>query len=282
MQYHVTVNISPRRFTENIRYLKTRVAPARLCVVMKADAYGHGLKALAPFAVSAGADYIGICTNHEARTIRQQLSHIPLLRLRGALPDEYEESVQSLDIEEQVGSLAVAEFLSDLGCRRGKPVAVHIKIDTGMGRSGFFPAEVEDIKRTCNLPGLKIVGIMTHLAKADDADLTDSAKQLDIFWDLRRRIEAYLPDDVLTHTHNSAATIRIRERRADLVRVGAACFGVRTSTDFDNPVELQPVMSMKTRVMEVRRVPAGTTVGYGGLYRTTRREPYSDHTCRIW
>jgi alanine racemase len=270
MQHHVTVNISPTAFRNNIRFLKRRVAPTRLCVVMKADAYGHGLEALAPVAIEAGADCLGVCTNIEAQIVRGHSAEIPILRLRSALPEEYEESARRLRVEEQVGSLEVGEFLSDLGRRRGEPMPVHIKIDTGMGRSGFLPAEIERIKRVCSLPGLSVVGVMTHLAKADDADLRDTERQLEQFWRLRRLLDGYLPESVLSHTHNSAATIRLPEQRADLVRVGAACFGVRTSTDFANPVELQPVMSMKTRVMELRTVPAGTSIGYGGLYRTSR------------
>jgi alanine racemase len=148
---------------------------------------------------------------------------------------------------------------------------VHIKIDTGMGRSGFFTDQVEAIKGVCRMQGLQVVGIMTHLANADDVDLTTAERQLDAFWALRHKLDDYLPDDVLSHTHNSAATIRLRHRRADLVRVGAACFGVRTSRHFDNPLALQPVMSMKTRVMEVRTVPSGTPIGYGSLFRTTRK-----------
>ena len=271
MQNHVTVNISPAIFAQNIRYLRRQVQPAKLCVVMKADAYGHGLEALAPVAVQAGADLIGVCTNIEARIVRRQNLDIPLLRLRSALPDEYEESATSLHLEEQVGSLNVADYLHELGHRRGRPMPVHIKIDTGMGRSGFLPTDVEHIKQVCNLKGVQVVGIMTHLANADDADLGSTQQQLETFWNLRNALDGYLPDDILTHTHNSAATIRLAERRADLVRVGAACFGVRTSRAFENPPELQPVMSMKTRIMEVRSVPEGATIGYGSLFRTHRR-----------
>jgi alanine racemase len=271
MHKHVTVNISPARFAANIRYLRQRVTPAKLCVVMKADAYGHGLQALAPVAVQAGADCIGVCTNHEASVVREQDLDIPLLRLRSALPDEYEESARSLHLEEQVGSRKVADYLNDLGRRRGRPVPVHIKIDTGMGRSGFLSGDLESIKHVCNLKDLMVVGIMTHLANADDAELGNAERQLDKFWELRQALDGYLPDDVLTHTHNSAATIRLGERRADLVRVGAACFGVRTSRAFENPQELQPVMSMTTRIMEVRTVPSGTSIGYGSLFRTSRK-----------
>ena len=168
---------------------------------MKADAYGHGLAVLAPVAAETGADYIGICTNSEARIVRQTLPDIPLLRLRGALPDEYEESVQSLHIEEQVGSLAVAEYLNDLGRRYGKSLAVHLKIDTGMGRSGFFPDQVEQIKQVCLLSELKVVGFMTHLATADNQDLTDAQRQLDEFWSLRYTLGDYLPGFLYCRCH---------------------------------------------------------------------------------
>ena len=173
-EHYVTVNVSAAVFADNIRDLRARVAPAKLCVVMKADAYGHGLERLAP--VAAGADSIGIC----------------------------------------------------------------------------------------------IVGVMTHLANADGEDLEDARRQLEEFWRLRREVAESLPPDVITRTHNSAATIRLPALRADLVRVGAACYGVRTSRAFENPPELKPGMSMKTRVMEVRSVPAGRTIGYGSLFSTER------------
>lgn len=270
VQNHVTVNVSPAVFARNIRHLRQRVQPAKLCVVMKADAYGHGLEALAPVAVQAGADYIGVCTNNEARVVRRRGIDVPLLRLRSALPEEYEESAESLHLEEQVGSRDVADYLHALGRRRGQPIPVHLKIDTGMGRSGFLPGDAEGVKHVCGLAGLRVVGIMTHLANADDVDLADAERQLATFWNLRDALDGHLPDDVLTHTHNSAATIRLSDRRADLVRMGAACYGVRTSRAFANPPELQPVMSIRTRIMEVRSVPPGTTIGYGGLFRTTR------------
>ncbi len=270
MQHPVKVNISPASFANNIRYLRRLVAPAKLCVVMKSDAYGHGLEALAPVAAEAGADCIGVCTNPEAAVVRRLLPGMTILRLRGALSEEYDESVASLGIEEQVGSLQAAEYLNTLGQRRGRPVPVHLKIDTGMGRSGFFPHQVEILQAVCAMPGLKIVGLMTHLANADAADLDSTQRQLQRFDSLRKVLADTLPGDVLVHTHNSAATLRLPEQRGDLVRVGAACYGVRTSTEFENPPALRPVMSIRTWVMEVRRVPAGTPIGYGSLFRTHR------------
>src|SRR5450432_3284449 len=95
-QHHVQVLVSRENFFKNIQYLRRLVAPSQVCVVMKANAYGHGLAVLAPVAVEAGADMIGICTNPEAETIRKLGLDIPLLRLRMALPQELEESVNEL------------------------------------------------------------------------------------------------------------------------------------------------------------------------------------------
>src|SRR6516165_1933948 len=134
-QHHVEVLVSRENFFNNIQYLRRLSAPSKVCVVMKANAYGHRLEQLAPTAVEAGADMLGICTNPEAETIRRIGLKVPLLRLRMALEAEMEESVRELDIQEQVGSRESAVYLSEAGMRRGRPVDVHLDIDTGMGRS---------------------------------------------------------------------------------------------------------------------------------------------------
>jgi len=264
--------VSRGKFFSNVQYLRRLVAPAKLCVVMKANAYGHGLEALAPVAVDAGADMIGICTNPEAGTIRRLGLKIPLLRLRMALEREMEESVRELEIEEQVGSAEAAAWLSAAGVRRGRPVDVHLDIDTGMGRSGFFPEQLDEIRQAMRLAGLRIAGVMSHFPMADASELAQTSAQIEQMERLCG--ELGLPGDVLVHTHNSAATVRLPKRltkhRQAMVRVGAACYGVRTSRAFENPAELKPVMSFRTWVAHVRDVPKGRTVGYGGLFTTAR------------
>lgn len=148
---------------------------------MKANAYGHGLEALAPVAVEAGADMLGICSNPEAETIRQLGLEIPLLRLRMALEAEMEESVRELDIQEQVGSQEAAAYLSSAGVRRGRPVDVHLDIDTGMGRSGFFPEQIDAIREVMSLPGISIARVMTHFPTADSGDLAQTSAQIQLF-----------------------------------------------------------------------------------------------------
>jgi alanine racemase len=269
-QHHIDVCISRPTFFNNIVYLRQAVAPSKLCVVMKSNAYGHGLAPLAPVAVAAGADYIGICTNPEAAIIRQLGIDIPIFRLRMGLPAELEEGVCRLDIEEEIGTMEQAAFLAGLSQRIGREVRVHLNIDTGMGRSGFFAENLDEIRRACKLPGLRIVGVFTHFPTADAADLNATHRSMELFEQCCLLLQDVLPQHVLRHTHNSAATVRLTDRRQQMVRTGAACFGVRTSQDFSNPVELKPVMSVKTWVAQVRDVPAGKTIGYGGLFTTKR------------
>ena len=127
--------------------------------------------ALVPVAVAAGADYLGVCTNPEAAAIRQMGIDVPMFRLRMGLPEELDESAAALDMDEQVGTWEQAEYLSALGKQRRRKIPVHINIDTGMGRSGFFAEQTELIRKVCGLPGLKIRGVFTHFAKSDAADL---------------------------------------------------------------------------------------------------------------
>ena len=267
-QHHVQVLVSRERFFNNIQYMRRLVAPSKLCVVMKANAYGHGLAALAPVAAEAGANMLGICTNPEAEAIRRIGLKVPLLRLRMALEAEMDEAVREFDVEEQLGSLEAAVYLSAAGLRRGRPVDVHLDIDTGMGRSGFFPEQIDTIRQAMGLPGLRIAGVMSHFPTADASELARTNAQIEQME--RFCAELGLPENVLVHTHNSAATVRLTAQRHAMVRVGAACYGVRTSRDFENPAELKPVMSFRTWVAQLRNVPKGRTVGYGGLFTTAR------------
>jgi alanine racemase len=269
-QHHVEVRVSRSKFFDNVKYLRGLVAPSKLCVVMKSNAYGHGLAELAPVAVEAGADYIGICTNPEAATIRQLGLSIPLLRLRLALPAEIDESVSKLDIEEQVGSLDAASYMAAAGTRRGRPVKVHLDLDFGMGRSGFFPEEEPSIREVLGMKGLLVAGLMSHFPASDGVELAGTHAALQRMHDFCAALGSALPAAAVLHTHNSAATVRLTERRGGMVRVGAACYGVRTSSDFENPPALEPVMSFRTWIAGIRRVPKGRTIGYGSLFTTDR------------
>lgn len=270
-QHHISVTVSKTQFEKNIQLLKGHVHPAKLSVVMKADAYGHGLAGLAESAISAGADSIAICTNPEAHIIRAISKDIRLIRIRMALPEELDESIAELNIEEEVGTWEVAEYLNRAGLHRCEPIRVHVKIDTGMGRGGFDFSELDSMRQVISMPGLRIVGVMTHFANADDKSLDHTLfSQMQAFAHFAETLRPELPDDVIFHTHNSAATIRLPNIRGDMVRVGAACYGVRTSRNFENLPGLKPIMSVKSRIAQIRHIPAGTKIGYGSTFVTER------------
>jgi len=237
---------------------------------MKSNAYGHGLAELAPVAVEAGASMIGICTNPEAEVIRQLGLSIPLLRLRLALRAEIDESVSRLDIEEQVGSVDAARYVSEAGLRRGKPVRVHLDIDFGMGRSGFFPEDRAAILGVLGGKGLDIAGVMSHFPASDGADLRTTHAALGRMQDFCAGLGSALPAGAVIHTHNSAATVRLTDQRGGMVRSGAACYGVRLPANFENPAALRPVMSFRTWIAGIRDVPKGRTIGYGSLFTTAK------------
>ncbi len=156
-------------------------------------------------AVEAGADMIGICTNPEAETIRRIGLNVPLLRLRMALEAEMEESVREFDVQEQVGSREAAAYLSAAGVRRGRPVDVHLDIDTGMGRSGFFPEQIETVRQAMSLPGISIAGVMTHFPAADASDLAQTNAQIERMEGFCAELEAAPRTRAGSRTHSNAA-----------------------------------------------------------------------------
>lgn len=265
---HIDVRVSLGCFARNLQLLRERVRPAKLCVVVKADAYGHGITELAPVARESGADYLGICTNDDAAAIRGLGLDTPLLRLRVASHRELAGAAQ-FGVEEMVGCLATAERLGALGTR-DNPRRIHLNFDTGMGRSGFLPTQVADALAAIRVPGVEVAGVMTHFANADGETLEFTQSQLERFDNMLAEVQAALPADALIHTHNSAAEARLPNRRRDMVRLGAACFGMRTSTAFQNPKGLEPLMSARTEISDLRELPAGSTIGYGSTYQTSR------------
>lgn len=192
---HIQVEISRAVFGNNIRHLREHLAPAKLCVVMKANAYGHGLEGLLDTAVSAGADCLGICTNDEAATIRRRHPSFPIMRLRAALASELDESADRLDVKEMVGSREVAEYLARLGRRRGRAVPVHVNAGPGMGRTGFLAEDLGGLTSVSGLDGSWVRGIMPHPPAADLSALDSTRHQFAAFGELVVLLRGVSPEE---------------------------------------------------------------------------------------
>lgn len=256
---------------DNVRALRgALVPPAKLLVVVKANAYGHGAVEVAQAAAAAGAWGFGVATVDEGEELRRAGVREPVVLLDLTLPDEAPRIV-ALDLAAGVAELDAARALSRAATPAGRTARLHLKVDTGMGRAGCSPADAPALARAmAGLPGVVLEGCYTHFPSADDVDLAAPRAQVAEF----ARVQAALRDagvgGLLYHAANSAGTLALPEAHFDLVRCGIAVYGVAPARHLGGRVPLRPAMRLCARVVQVKRVPAGTSVGYGREYRAPR------------
>jgi alanine racemase len=253
----------------NYLQLRRLCAPqVKMLAVIKADAYGHGLLPVARKLTAAGVDYLGVGSLEEGLMLRQAKISLPVLLLLGILPEEAEPAVAT-DLEVSLFRPDVAQALAAAAANQGKKARVHLKVDTGMGRLGVLPQEVLPFLASLKkMRHLNVLGLISHLAVADQADKTYTLKQLQEFTSLlaAARAEGFkLP---LSHISNSAALWELPEAHGGMVRPGLMLYGSPPSPDRPPPVPLQPVMSLAARVLQVKRLPPGSSISYGCTYTT--------------
>ncbi len=290
MIHHTRVCINLRAYERNLKHLIAALGDGvSLCAVVKADAYGHGLERIAPAAVKCGAAVLGIADNWEAERIRGLGIQTRLLRLRPVAIEEAREAL-AWDVEEIVGDMECADGLSKLGLERQRPIPVHLKLDAGIGRMSFsLPRDLERVRRVCQLPGIAIVGVMTHFPCADEDDSEITLGQLDRFNQNLASLDAFLPPNAIRHTANSAAALRYPQSRFDMARLGIITYGLLPSSAMKLDFSPQPVMQWKTTVVQIRNVPQGSSIGYGMTIRLDRDRRiatlplgYADGFLRAW
>jgi alanine racemase len=248
----------------NCRRLAASLAPgSELCVVVKADGYGHGAERCAQAALDGGAARLAVATAGEAAAIGARFPGVPLLTM-GALDGSEIDAVLGAGSELAVWREGFRRLVAERARALGRPARVHVKHDTGMGRLGSpDPVEVTALARACEEdPDLELAGVWTHFATADEADGAYFEQQLARFEDLAAALRGEFPRATF-HAANSAAALRDRRAHFDMVRCGVAVYGLDPfQTD---PAErgLAPAMSLVSYVADVKRFPAGATVGYG-------------------
>ncbi|MGH7360788.1 MAG: alanine racemase [Candidatus Methylomirabilales bacterium] len=248
----------------NIRSIKALVGPGvRIMAVVKADAYGHGGVPVARAALATGAEWLGVALPEEGTALRGAGLTAPIL-VFGPTPPAQAEEVVAAGLDQMVHAVPLAEALSRAAGKARRRVAVHLKVDTGMGRVGVPMEEVSALAGAIGrLPGVRLRGVMTHFAAADAPDPAHAREQLRRFHQALASPELRAVPSLLRHAANSAATFALPEARLDMVRAGIALYGCPPSPDAPPPVPLRPVLSLETRVAQVHWVPAGTTVSYG-------------------
>ncbi len=263
------VEVDLDRFAGNLRAIRGRIGEGcELFLVVKADAYGHGAVEMAEAAEREGVAYLGVATLHEGIQLRQAGSRLPVIVLSPLLASEIGEALAH-DLDPTVCDLEFARALSDCARAAGKPARCHVEIDTGMGRIGVREEDAEGfLAELAELPGLRVASAYTHFPDADSADLSFSNAQAARFGALLERLEKRGLKPPRAHAANSAGTLNLPEAHLDWVRVGLIAYGHRPPDTPD--IALQPVMSLKSRLVQIRTLPAGATISYGRTFVTSR------------
>ncbi len=251
----------------NVRLLAARAAPARLYAVVKANAYGHGAVGCAPAMLEAGAHGLAVVCLDEAEELRRAGIDAPILVV-GHTPATDAPRAVALGVMPTVGAPELLDSLSAEARRRGARVAVHLEVETGLGRHGLEPdACVALAERARALPGIEVRGLFTHFAAAEEGDQRFTRRQLDLL----REVSARLPFVPERHCAASASVLLDREMALDAVRAGLSLYGYRPAPWVGTDAELRPVLSLRARVGRVLDVERGATVGYGRTWAATRR-----------
>jgi alanine racemase len=256
----------------NARVLAELAEPAGVLAVVKADGYGHGATEVGRAALDAGATWLGVALVEEGVELRDAGIDARIMVLSEP-PPAAAPTVVALQLTPMVytanGVEALAKAVADTGA--DDPLAVHLKVDTGMHRVGCSPddavALVDAVRARSEL---HLEGVCTHLAVADEPDNPYTGQQLDRFDELLAALDARGERPVLVHAANSAGLIAHERSRYDLVRCGIALYGIPPAASFAGQVDLRPALSLKARVSHLKSLTAGSTVSYGRHYALDR------------
>jgi alanine racemase len=255
----------------NVRAVLSRTGPGvQMYAVVKANAYGHGAVPVARAALQAGAHRLAVARVDEAVQLRQAGIDAPVLVFTYTLPAEAGRIVAH-DVAVAIASAEGARALSAQAGALGKTAVVHVKVDTGMGRYGLLPDEVIPfLEEIGDLPHLRLEGIMTHFAVADEADKTYTREQFARFRAVLEAARAAGYSFALRHAANSAAVIDLPETHLDAVRPGVMLYGLYPSGDVSRDVTLRPAMTLRSHIARLKTLPPGSSISYGRTYITDR------------
>ncbi|MBW1859490.1 MAG: alanine racemase [Deltaproteobacteria bacterium] len=241
---------------------------SKILAVVKSDAYGHGMIPVAKTLESAGVDCLGVFELKEGLDLRKSGCEVPILVLMGVVLDEVEAAVE-YRLMPALFQLEIGEELSRISAAQGKVTPVHVKVDTGMTRLGVLYENLpEFLEQLLPLEGIEVTGIFSHLAVADQPNQAYTDQQIERFLEAVaacRRITGSCGD---AHVANSGALLGSEGLELGMVRPGILLYGSPPAEGWAAAATFKPVMSFKSAVVQVRTVPAGTSVSYGCTYTT--------------
>ncbi|MEM8638383.1 MAG: alanine racemase [Cyanobacteria bacterium P01_G01_bin.54] len=272
----VEINLAALR--QNVVQLKGWLAPkTQLMAVVKADAYGHGVAAIAPAALAAGADRLAVATTQEGIELRHLGITAPILVLGAVNQLEEINQLAALDLQPTLCTAQQALIFSETLSQRQQlshqpqSLAVQLNIDTGMSRLGTdWRSALEFVQFVAQLPHLQITGVYSHFATADEVDPSFMQVQHERFCQVIAQLRAANLCPPLLHIANSAATLSDRALHYDQVRVGLALYGLSPAPHLRDRLPLEPILQVRARITQVKQIASGTGVSYGHKFVSDR------------
>ncbi len=266
---YVTVDLDAVRSNMEA-FRKNLKNDAMLCAVVKTDGYGLGAVPVAKAVEDLVWGYATATVDEALNLRRHGISH-PILIL-GYVPRAHYEDLIMHELRFAAYKEEDIKALSDMAVFLGKEAIVHVKVDTGMGRIGLQPHETVDfIQKAQELPGIKMEGVFSHLATADMKEREpawEQVRQFQVVLEKLKELEINIP---ICHLGNSAASMEMTDIPSDMFRIGISLYGYYPSDEMDETcVKLTPAMELKTQIVHIKTVPAGTPIGYGGSFVTKR------------
>jgi len=268
--------ISLAALRRNYQRVRSLAGRRKLMAVVKADAYGHGAVPVAKCLAQCGVDWFGVATVEEALELRQVGIDQPVLLLGGLYMSDPADLIE-YRLTPSVSATARLDTYAECARRYQKPIDLHLKVDTGMGRLGLPPERLESfLERYQELGGLRLKGVFTHLASAEDLVACQTDEQLARFQAGLKRLPWFDVDPEWVHVSNSAALLARHDFPENLVRIGALLYGYCLPLICPpahapaRPPEFEPILTFKSRVVYLKDVPSGTPLSYGAAFHTRR------------
>ena len=265
--------INLTRLCQNLQAIRARVTPAKVMIIVKANAYGHGLAEVAKH-LSQQADYVGVAVLEEGIFLRELGVTAPIIVLGGIWGDQVPKYLQ-YNLTLTASSVERLEQIDAVAGQMGIRPKVHLKIDTGMERIGVHYYSAQSLQEAAlKCSNVDVEGIFSHFANADTPDLNHARVQLERFNEVLRFYEKNSLPMPIRHMANSAAILQLPESHLDMVRPGIMLYGVYPAADVVRSVQVRPALAWKSRVVYFKVVKPGHPVSYGSIWQ-------SDHPVRI-
>lgn len=261
--------INLKAIQNNVWQLKKLLSRrTRFLAVVKANGYGHGAVPISRICLAAGAHYLGVSSIEEAITLRENRIPAPILVLGSIYPFSNLRFIISNKLIPTISSVLALKELNRLASRKNLVYPYHLKVDTGMGRIGVSVSEAEKIlKDVLNYKNTELQGIYTHFSNSpSDRDWT--------LWQLKEFLKIYnlakkVNKKIIGHTANSAAILNFPESHLDMVRPGITIYGLKPKKSTLG-IKLEPALTLKTRIVFLKKVSAGCPISYGRTFITRR------------